>query len=63
MLAFKSSKFAKDGEWWDIVKQSSTTMGWGDWLVFVFCLGFPMAVGVFFMMQLEFRMPYRQFRH
>ena len=56
MLAFKASNFAKDAEWWDIVKQSSTTMGWGDWVVFVFCLGFPMAVGVFFMMQVEFRM-------
>ena len=51
MKAFKGIDYAKDSTWWEIVKQSSNTMGLADWLVFAFCLGFPMAVGVYFMMQ------------
>jgi len=51
MKAFKAIDYAKDSNWWTMVKQSSNTMGLADWFVFAFCLGFPMAVGVYFMMQ------------
>ncbi len=51
MKAFKAIDYAKDSNWWKMVKQSSNTMGLADWLVFAFCLGFPMTVGVYFMMQ------------